>query len=532
MRLICFAGRNRGSAASAVGRGEGAAAADVAATSTRSSNCRQIADPAQRLACYDRTAPALITASKSGEINVVDRGQLRQARRSLFGFSMPKLPFFAGDQSAGDAPDQIDTTIKSVRDRATAISHRHRRRQCGLGNDRGLDQPARAARGPEDHHPARADGQLFPAHQRPARRQGPPRRLALNRRAARPSGWLRHRHRAPAARRSSSAARGAECARRSPRRRHGRRRTAAGRCRQIMDARGLAASGHQHRSTPRPGRTGPAGARCRICAACAQPAAGAAAVRPTVASTAPSPKCSVRSCVGARLAQPASSVLPVAAGHPREAARQRPLGMGQLGHPPQRRQLLRQPRDPLVDQLAAEPPGDQVQVGARVARARGERARQPLAELVEPLDRRARRAPPARASGRRSARSARGRARAAGPGIAARDARARRAARHSSARTGTAISAAAVGVGARRSAAWSISVVSVSWPTAEISGIGNSAAARTTSSSLNAHRSSIEPPPRATISRSGRGSSRRRSRGSPRRSSPPRPRPGPAPARR
>ena len=40
-----------------------------------------------------------------------------------------------------------------------------------------------------------------------------------------------------------------------------------------------------------------------------------------------------------------------------------------------------------------------------------------------------------------------------------------------SARTGTAISAAAVGVGARRSEAKSISVVSVSWPTAEISGM-------------------------------------------------------------
>ena len=79
-------------------------------------NCRTLTDPAQRLACYDKTAPALIAASKSGEINVVDRGQLRQARRSLFGFSMPKLPFFAGDQSAGDTPDQIESTIKSVRE--------------------------------------------------------------------------------------------------------------------------------------------------------------------------------------------------------------------------------------------------------------------------------------------------------------------------------------------------------------------------------------------------------------------------------
>ena len=75
----------------------------------------------------------------------------------------------------------------------------------------------------------------------------------------------------------------------------------------------------------------------------------------------------------------------------------------------------------------------------------------------------------------------------------------------SSARTGTAISAAAVGVGARRSATKSISVMSVSWPTAEISGMRLAAAARTTISSLKAHRSSIEPPPRATMMRSGRG---------------------------
>ena len=78
--------------------------------------CRQIADAGQRLACYDRTVPPFVTASRSGQINIVDRGELRQARRSLFGFSMPKLPFFAGDQSAGDTPDQIDTTIKSARE--------------------------------------------------------------------------------------------------------------------------------------------------------------------------------------------------------------------------------------------------------------------------------------------------------------------------------------------------------------------------------------------------------------------------------
>ena len=71
---------------------------------------------------------------------------------------------------------------------------------------------------------------------------------------------------------------------------------------------------------------------------------------------------------------------------------------------------------------------------------------------------------------------------------------------------GTAHSAALVGVGARASAARSISVQSVSWPTAEMSGMALSAAARTTISSLKPHRSSRLPPPRATISTSGRGS--------------------------
>ena len=76
--------------------------------------CRQIADNAQRLACYDKSAPALVTASKTGEVHVVDRSQLREARRSLFGFQMPKLPFFAGDESAKDTPNKLESTIKAA----------------------------------------------------------------------------------------------------------------------------------------------------------------------------------------------------------------------------------------------------------------------------------------------------------------------------------------------------------------------------------------------------------------------------------
>lgn len=77
--------------------------------------CRTIPDPTLRLTCFDSAAATLVAASRSGQVSVVDRAQLRQARRSLFGFAMPKLPFFAGDRSAEDDKDELDSTITSSR---------------------------------------------------------------------------------------------------------------------------------------------------------------------------------------------------------------------------------------------------------------------------------------------------------------------------------------------------------------------------------------------------------------------------------
>jgi len=67
-----------------------------------------------------------------------------------------------------------------------------------------------------------------------------------------------------------------------------------------------------------------------------------------------------------------------------------------------------------------------------------------------------------------------------------------------SSRSATARWAAAVGVGARTSATKSAMVKSVSCPTPLMTGIGQDAMARTTGSSLNAHKSSILPPPRTS----------------------------------
>jgi len=65
--------------------------------------------------------------------------------------------------------------------------------------------------------------------------------------------------------------------------------------------------------------------------------------------------------------------------------------------------------------------------------------------------------------------------------------------------SGTTLCAAAVGVGALSSAAKSVKTKSVSCPTALMVGIRDSATALTTISSLNAQRSSTEPPPRPTM---------------------------------
>jgi len=74
--------------------------------------CRAIQDSAQRLACYDRGVAALDTAQKSNELYVADKAAMKEARRGLFGFSLPSLKIF-GDEDLGDL-DQLETTIAGV----------------------------------------------------------------------------------------------------------------------------------------------------------------------------------------------------------------------------------------------------------------------------------------------------------------------------------------------------------------------------------------------------------------------------------
>ena len=76
-------------------------------------NCQKIADGPARLACYDKAAAAIVTASNSGDIRVVDRESVRKARRSLFGFSLPSIPFFDSGDEKDAPPAKLDSTIVS-----------------------------------------------------------------------------------------------------------------------------------------------------------------------------------------------------------------------------------------------------------------------------------------------------------------------------------------------------------------------------------------------------------------------------------
>ena len=80
------------------------------------SQCRAITDPTQRLDCFDKAAGALEQAVKANDVRIVDRGDIRKARRSLFGFTLPRIGLFGRDDDDKEPPfSEINTTVASSR---------------------------------------------------------------------------------------------------------------------------------------------------------------------------------------------------------------------------------------------------------------------------------------------------------------------------------------------------------------------------------------------------------------------------------
>lgn len=71
--------------------------------------CRSVADEKARLDCYDQASARLAEAVDKKELVVMDRQEIRETRRSLFGFSVPNIPLFRGESGGDDG--KLETTI-------------------------------------------------------------------------------------------------------------------------------------------------------------------------------------------------------------------------------------------------------------------------------------------------------------------------------------------------------------------------------------------------------------------------------------
>lgn len=82
--------------------------------------CQAKTDAAARLACYDTAVGTMLSASSDGEMRVVDKAEVRETRRKLFGFALPDLGIFGGKSDKEDAAQAeefvaLQTTIAGVR---------------------------------------------------------------------------------------------------------------------------------------------------------------------------------------------------------------------------------------------------------------------------------------------------------------------------------------------------------------------------------------------------------------------------------
>jgi hypothetical protein len=76
--------------------------------------CRGIADSAARLACFDKSAEALVRARENKDVVVLDRAEVRKTRRSLFGFTLPRIKLFGGGDDGEEELKELTSKVASV----------------------------------------------------------------------------------------------------------------------------------------------------------------------------------------------------------------------------------------------------------------------------------------------------------------------------------------------------------------------------------------------------------------------------------
>ncbi len=76
--------------------------------------CRAITGDRERLACYDRAVAALDKAEAADEVVVLDKSQVQETRRSLFGLSLPKIRIFGGEKRGDTQLQTLDAVVAST----------------------------------------------------------------------------------------------------------------------------------------------------------------------------------------------------------------------------------------------------------------------------------------------------------------------------------------------------------------------------------------------------------------------------------
>jgi hypothetical protein len=79
--------------------------------------CRAVPDPSARLACFDKEVEALNAATTRKDVVIVDKTQMKESRKGLFGFNIGRIPIFGGGKDETDTPEdkELTATVKTGR---------------------------------------------------------------------------------------------------------------------------------------------------------------------------------------------------------------------------------------------------------------------------------------------------------------------------------------------------------------------------------------------------------------------------------
>ena len=72
--------------------------------------CQSVVESDARARCYDQAVESLKVAEREGTVVIVERERILEARRALFGFTLPAFPALMGG-GATEQMDEIETTL-------------------------------------------------------------------------------------------------------------------------------------------------------------------------------------------------------------------------------------------------------------------------------------------------------------------------------------------------------------------------------------------------------------------------------------